>query len=119
MLELTGIAAEKIRDYCEQNNVNSAIRVVAMNGCGGPSLGLALGEKGNDDATVITDGIELIIEQDLLSTVEGVKVDFVEPTGSGCGCGGGGGFAVTSTKPLPGSGAGGCGGSCSSGGCGC
>ena len=118
MLELTGIAAEKIRDYCEQNNVNSAIRVVAMNGCGGPSLGLALGEKGEDDTTVITDGIELIIEQDLLSTVEGVKVDFVEPTGSGCGCGGGGGFAVTSTKPLPGSG-GGCGGSCSSGGCGC
>ena len=115
MLELTGIAAEKIRDYCEQNNVNSSIRVVAMNGCGGPSLGLALGERGDDDATVTTDGIEVIIEKDLLNVVESVKVDFIEPTGSGCGCGGGGGFAVTSTRPLPGSGSGGCGGSCSSG----
>ncbi|MEJ2690552.1 MAG: IscA/HesB family protein [Deltaproteobacteria bacterium] len=117
MLELTGIAAEKIRDYCEQNNVNSPIRVVAMNGCGGPSLGLALGDRGEEDATVTTEGIEVIIDKELLQVVESVKVDFIEPTGSGCGCGGGGGFAVTSTKPLPGSG-GGCGGSCSSG-CAC
>jgi len=118
MLELTGIAAEKIRDYCEQNNVDSAVRVVAMNGCGGPSLGLALGDRGEDDATVTTDGIEVLIEKELLKVVESVKVDFVEPTGTGCGCSGGGGFTVTSTKPLPGSGMGGCGGSCSSG-CNC
>ena len=117
MLELTGNAAEKIRDYYEQNNVNSPIRVVAMNGCGGPSLGLALGEKGEEDATITTDGVEVIIDKELLQVVESVKVDFLEPTGSGCGCGGGGGFAVTSTKPLPGSG-GGCGGACSSG-CSC
>jgi iron-sulfur cluster assembly protein len=116
MLELTGIAAEKIRDYCKQNNVNSPIRVVAMNGCGGPSLGLAIGEKGEDDATVTTDGIELVIENDLLKVVDSVKVDFIEPSGSGCGCGGGG-FTVTSSKPLPGT-SGGCGGSCASG-CGC
>jgi len=117
MIELTGIAAEKIREYCEQNNVNSLIRVVAMNGCGGPSLGLAIGEKGEDDATVTTDGIELVIENDLLKVVDSVKVDFIEPSGSGCGYSDGGGFSVTSGKPLPGSG-GGCGGSCASG-CGC
>ncbi len=120
MLELTDAATGKLEEYLNQNNITSAIRIAAMNGCGGLTLGLALDEKKENDAAVEQGGLSLIIDNELLQALEEVKVDFVEPEDSGCGCsggGGGGGFAVTSKNPLPNSG-GGCGNSCASD-CGC
>lgn len=114
MLEVTETAGQKLKEYLEQNKIESAVRVALMSGCGGPSLGLALDESKQTDAAVDREGVRVLIDNDLLAQCGGVRVDFVE--GSGCGCSSG--FSVTSSIPLKGA-AGGCGGSCSSGSCGC
>jgi Fe-S cluster assembly iron-binding protein IscA len=115
MLEVTEMAGQKLKAYLEENKIESAVRVAVMNGCGGPSLGLALDEAKATDSTTDRDGVRVLIDNELLKQCGGVRVDFAE--GSGCGCSGGCGFSVTATIPLPSTG-GGCGGSCSSGGCG-
>ena len=112
MLELTEMAGQKLKAYLDENKIESAVRVALMNGCGGPSLGLALDEPKATDATTDRDGVRVIIDNELLGQCGAVRVDFSES--SGCGCSSG--FSVTSTVPLPSTG-GGCG-SCSSGSCG-
>lgn len=113
MLEVTEMAGQKLKKYLAENKIDSAVRVAVMNGCSGPSLGLALDEAKATDATADRDGVQVIIDNDLLGQCGAVRVDFTE--GSGCGCKSG--FSVTASVPLPSSG-GGCGGSCSSGRCG-
>lgn len=116
MITVNPLAAEKLSAYLSENNINSPVRIAIMNGCGGPSLGLALDEKKETDHVSEEERFTLLIAKDLAEECGTVTVDYVEKE-SGCGCGGGGGFALNSEKPLPGAG-GGCGGSCSSG-CGC
>lgn len=117
MITVSPLAAEKLAAYLSENNIESAIRIAVMSGCGGPSLGLALDERKEGDQVNEQHDFTLLIAGDLADECGKVVVDFVEKT-SGCGCGGGGGFSLTSEKPLPGAGQGGCGGSCSSGSCG-
>jgi len=45
MLEMSQLANEKLEQYLDQNNLNSAVRVAAMNSCSGQSLLLSLDEK--------------------------------------------------------------------------
>ena len=115
MIEITPLAAEKLSAYLSENNIDSAVRIAAMNGCAGPSLGLALDECKEADHVLADGNITLVIDQGLSRTCGVVKVDYIE---NGCGCGGGGGFSLTSARPLPRAGSG-CGGSCASNGCGC
>lgn len=117
MIEITPLAAEKLTGYLTENNIKSAVRITAMNGCGGPSLGLALDERKEADHVLADGEITLVIDQGLSRTCGVVKVDYIEQS-SGCGCGSGGGFSLTSTRPLSQAG-GGCGSSCASKGCGC
>lgn len=114
MLEITKLAAEKLKEYLAQNQVSGPVRVAVHRGCGGASLGLALDDKKGSDTVVDLDGLEMIIDTTLLGECGKTTVDFKPP--SGCGCGEGG-FAITTAIPLPGGG-GGCGSSCSSGSCG-
>jgi len=114
MLEMTELANTKLKEYLDQNDINSAIRVAAINSCSGQSLVLSLDDKKPGDTSLIQDDLELIIDSQLLEMLGAVTVDFIEPQGSGCGCGSSGaGFSVRSANPLPKS-QGTCGGSCSS-----
>ncbi len=122
MVEVTDSAIKNIKAYLAQNNIDSAIRVAMMGGCGGPSLGLAIDESTPNDQVHEQDDLRFLVDKELLTQCGSVKIDFVEPTAtSGCGCGGGGGYVVSSANPLAGAGGGcGCsGGSCSSSGCDC
>ncbi|HFQ81282.1 MAG TPA: adhesin [Desulfobacterales bacterium] len=114
MIEVTELATMKIRDYLEQEKIDSPVRVTATQSCCGPSLGLALDRRKGTDLVLDLDGMVVIINEVLMKKCGGaVKVDFTEPSGPGRN----GGFSVTSASPLPG--AEGCGSSCGSGGCGC
>ncbi|MBU0481552.1 MAG: IscA/HesB family protein [Proteobacteria bacterium] len=117
MIEVTELAAEKLSAYLAENNIESPVRITVANGCGGMSLGLALDDRKESDHALENETFTLLLAEDLAVECGTITVDFVEKT-SGCGCGGGGGFSITSEKPLPDA-AGGCGGSCSSGSCGC
>lgn len=113
MLEVTESAVANLKEHLAKNNLDSAIRVVMQNSCGGVGLGLGLDEKKDTDKVFEEDGITFLVDGGMFATTGAIKVDFVKASS---GCGGGGGFAVSSEKKL--GGGGGCGGSCSSGSCG-
>lgn len=113
MLEVTEAAVTNIKEYLNQQNIDSAVRITMMSGgCSGPSLGLALDEAKDNDLTFEQDGMNFLVEKGLSETCGAIKVDFIE-SGSGCGCSGGG-FSISSENPLPSAGGGcsSCGGSC-------
>ena len=129
MLEITDIAAEKIREVLEEEGKEDApLRVIALpNGFGGVQYMLTLEEDNQpDDTSLDRSGIRFLVDSDSAPFLEKATIDFVEDftrvgflitnpdypaagggCGSGsCGCGAGGG----------GCGGGGCG--CGGGGCG-
>jgi iron-sulfur cluster assembly protein len=107
---VTDLAVSKLKEYMEQNNINSALRVALMQGgCTGTSLGLALDEPKDNDKIFENNSLKFLIEKGLLETCGSIKVEYLD-------AGPRSGFSITSAKPL--GGGGGCGGSCSSGTCG-
>ena len=130
MLEITDIAAEKIREVLEEEGKEDApLRVIALpNGHGSVQYMLTLEEDNQpDDTSLDRSGIRFLVDSDSAPFLEKATIDFVEDftrvgflitnpdypaaggCGSGeCGCGAGGGGC--------GGGGGGCG--CGGGGCG-
>jgi iron-sulfur cluster assembly accessory protein len=110
---VTDVAVSKLKEYMEQNNIDSALRVALMQGgCSGPSLGLALDEPKDNDKIFENNSLKFLIEKGLLETCGSIKVEYID-------AGPRSGFGITSKNPLGGGGGGGgCGGSCSSGTCG-
>ena len=109
--DVTAGAVTKLKEYMEQNNITSALRIALMQGgCSGPSLGLALDEPKDNDRTFENNGLKFLVEKGLLETCGSIKVEFID-------AGPRSGFGITSKIPLPGGG--GCGGSCGSGSCDC
>lgn len=113
MIEITAVAADKIKAYLADNKADSPIRVMAQSSCAGMSLNLVLDQAGEADQVVRQHDVTLVADRGLLDSTGKITIDYREAT-SGCGCGGGG-FAVSSEKPL----SGGCGSSCNTGSCGC
>lgn len=114
MFEVTELAGRKLREYLDDNNIDSAVRVAVMNSCAGPSLALMVDTPKDTDSSAEVEGVTVVIDNKLMTDCEAVTVDFIEASpGSNMGQSG---FNITSKVPLPGSG-GGCGGSCSSGSC--
>ncbi len=101
-LEVTDLAASNLKDYFEQNKLDSPVRVALMNGCGGAALGLALDEPGEHDKVFENNALKFVIAEDLLEQCGAVKIDFIE-------AGYRSGFSVSSENPV-GGGGGGCGG---------
>ncbi len=62
MVEITALAAEKLSAYLSENKIDSPVRIAAMNGCGGPSLGLALDEQKDSDHAHKNETFTLLIE---------------------------------------------------------
>ena len=111
MFEVTDMAVSKLKEYLEQNNIDSAVRVALMQGgWAGPSLGLALDEPKDNDQTFDNDELKFLVDNELMQNCGDIKVDFTDD-------GHRSGFAITSRIPIAGAG-GGCGSSCGSGGCG-
>ena len=119
LIEITPLAAENLaRVLKEQDEEGALLRVMVMpGGYGGLQYMLGVEKEPKDDDTVIeADGIQVLIDSDSVSMVEGAQIDYVDglmrsgfvisnpnfqPEGGGCACGGSGGGC--------GSGGGGCG----------
>ena len=108
---VTDQAVVKLKEYLEQNNISSALRIALMQGgWAGPSLGLALDEPKDNDKVYDQDDLKFLVEEGLMNTCGTIKVEFID-------AGPRSGFGITSTNPI--GGGGGCSsGSCGSGGCG-
>src|SRR5947208_6975718 len=104
MVQLTDIAAEKVRDFISSQGAEPendvGLRVgVRGGGCSGFQYALALDEKKDDDHVFDAAGIRVIVDPASLRYVDGSTVDYTESMmGSGfevqnpnvvasCGCG--------------------------------
>ena len=106
---VTERAATKLKEYLASSNISSPLRVALMQGgCAGPSLGLALDEKKENDYVHDQDDLTFLVEESLLEACGTINVEYVD-------AGPRSGFGITSANPV---GGGGCSGSCSSGSCG-
>ena len=103
---VTDQAVEKLKEYLEQNNISSALRIALMQGgWAGPSLGLALDEPKDNDKVYDQDDLKFLVEEGLMNTCGAIRVEFID-------AGPRSGFGITSTNSIGG------GGGCSSGSCG-
>ena len=106
---ITDTAADKLKDYLTQNNIDSPLRVALMQGgCSGAALSLALDEQKDKDEVFEKNDLTFLIEKGLLDLCGSVNVEYVD-------AGPRSGFSISSANPV---GGGGCGGSCSAGSCG-
>jgi len=100
---VTDQAVEKLKEYLEQNNISSALRIALMQGgWAGPSLGLALDEPKDNDNVYDQDELKFLVEEGLMNTCGAIRVEFID-------AGPRSGFGITSTNSIGG------GGGCSSG----
>jgi len=103
MIEVTDKAAAELKELLTQENKPGlALRIfVAGIACSGPQYGLALDEEvKEDDVTMESNGIKLIMSKDIQKNFYEGSIDFVEdengkgflirnPNAGGCGtCGG-------------------------------
>ena len=103
MFTVTEQAGNMVKYLLDKQQASGTIRIFLQPSCcGGATLGMALDEPKEDDATFIDQGISFTINKVLFEEVRPIGIDFVEsPDGSG--------FAITSNLSA--------GGGCSSGGC--
>ncbi|NLP44145.1 MAG: iron-sulfur cluster assembly accessory protein [Peptococcaceae bacterium] len=81
MLEVTEIAAQKVKEVMvSQNQENSYLRLyIAGFGCGGPNFGMALDEsKTAEDDVYEAHGITVVVEKNLAPYLEGAVLNYVE-----------------------------------------
>lgn len=99
MINVTKPAQEQVKFYFEGKEIVPIRLFLNPDGCGGPSLAMALDEKKESDAVFSFDDVEYIMDKALLEKASPVDVDF-EGTGfrlessikppDGCtGCGSG------------------------------
>ncbi len=103
MINVSKEAQEQVRAYFEGKEVQPVRIFLNSGGCGGPSLAMALDEVTDKDTVVTHDGIDYIMDKELLEKAAPVTVDY-----SGMG------FRLDCSLDL----GGGCCSSCGSGGCG-
>lgn len=101
MIMVSEKAREQVQAYFDGNEVRP-VRIFLNNGCGGPSLAMAVDEITDKDEVFTHGGIDFIMEKELLEKAAPVSVDYL-----------GMGFRLESSLTFEG----GCG-SCGSGCCG-
>ena len=111
MITLTEKAAKQLKTILvDQGAPGKFVRVYVESGgcCSGPKYGLGFDEKQDDDAVVKHDGVEVIVDPESASVLEGSVIDYIDtPRGKG--------FQIKNPNERPHQHEGGCG----SEGCGC
>ena len=100
MINITRTAQKQIKAYFNDKEIQPVRIFVTSGGCGGPQLAMALDEKKETDSVFTCDGVDYIMETNLLAQAKPVTVDFsgtgfklnssLEPGGACSSCGSGG-----------------------------
>jgi iron-sulfur cluster assembly accessory protein len=92
MLQITQKANEMISSFLKEREELAYVRIFLSEGgcCSGPSLGMALDEPQDNDEIIKDEGINYLINKDLLNRVKPINIDFVDSDM-------GSGFTITST----------------------
>lgn len=113
MVNITELAAQKVKEVLKaQNKEDALLRLyLAGMGCGGPNFGMTLEEsKSEDDILDEEFGVSMVIDKKLSTYLEGAVIDYIESDN-------GGGFEIRTAGTNNGGGCdsgccSGCGGSC-------
>lgn len=102
MFQVSDTALKTLREYMQQQQMNSVIRITPMAGCcSGLRLRLRLGEPKVNDALFTHDAVQFVIDKDLLAACGKIRLDFVELQDLCCCSGGCGGFRIQGTDAFP------------------
>ncbi|MCL0044588.1 iron-sulfur cluster assembly accessory protein [Dehalococcoidia bacterium] len=107
MVTITDLAADKLKEILQdEGHPESSLRIVVMPGPhGGVQYMLTLEEQPKtDDSLIHSNGVNVVVDTDSISLVEGAEIDYVEglmrsgfvinnpnfetEEGGGCACGG-------------------------------
>jgi iron-sulfur cluster assembly accessory protein len=87
MVEITDSAVQELKSLMEsENKEDYALRIfVAGIGCSGVQYGMALdNEKNDDDVTVTSKEVKVVMAPDVVEELNEAKIDFIEsPEGKG------------------------------------
>ncbi|MBN1907851.1 MAG: IscA/HesB family protein [Deltaproteobacteria bacterium] len=93
MLTVTAKANEKITAFLKAQKEPSYIRLfLSEGGCSGPSLGMGLDEPEENDEVIKENGVNYLIDKDLLDKARPISIDFIESDR-------GSGFSISSSLP--------------------
>lgn len=99
MLEITPLAQKKLKAFKEAENTDLPIRIAIMSGASGsPNLGVLPDEATEKDQVQDLDGVQVIIDKELLEYCEEITVDYVKMESSSCSLDGG--FKISQKNHL-------------------
>jgi len=81
MINITEIAAKKVKEVLADRNQEKAFLRLYVSGfgCGGPNFGMTLDESITEDDIVDQDfGVTMVTEKNIYSYLEGATVDYIE-----------------------------------------
>ena len=91
MLKITTAAQKEFNDYFKGKEIKPVRIFLANQGCGGPSIGLAIDESQKDDIFYNIGSVKYIVNKELMSDARPIEIDYKE-----------GSFAITSNLNLGG-----------------
>ena len=84
VIEITDTAKGKLNEVLSANEGKYLRVFISGIGWGGPQLGLALDEPGENENTTNVNGIDVLISEDVKPTAELNKIDYIKsPDGEG------------------------------------
>ena len=90
MLNISKEAVQQLVEYRNRRGPEALVRIGILSGStSGPSLGVSIDEKNDDDQVFSFDGVEVVINSKLMSYCEEISVEYVLQKGGGCASGGG------------------------------
>lgn len=102
MFQVSEAAQTEIAAYFSDKEIQPLRVFLYPGGCSGPQLVMALDEKKDNDDVFEINGVEFVIEKNLLVEAQPIKIDYLET-----------GFTIDSSIKIEGGGCAGCSGSCS------
>ena len=75
MIQVSEAARKEVKAYFQGKEIKP-VRIFLNQGCGGPQLAMAIDLKQDNDMAFEYDGVEYVMETDLLKEASPVTVDF-------------------------------------------
>jgi Fe-S cluster assembly iron-binding protein IscA len=78
MFNATETAVSNLRSYLDVNNIQAGIRITCRHGKRlKPGLGIVFGNANENDRTFELDGVQFVINQELLQKSGGITLDYI------------------------------------------
>lgn len=89
MLNISKEAVQQLIEFKSRRGPDRFVRIGILSGStSGPSLGVTIDDKGENDEQFSFEGLQLIVDKALLGFCETITVEYVQQKGGSCSSGG-------------------------------